>query len=55
MQSLVRRASAAALLALAMLLTVSCRRKFDEGLLHKDDYQQAYIYAYPMIANYKAM
>lgn len=44
------------LLALAAtLLTVSCRRKLNEGVIHKDDYQKAYIYAYPMIANYKAM
>jgi hypothetical protein len=50
--------SAAALtlvLLLGMLSSVSCRRKLDEGVLHKDDYQTAYIYAYPMIANYKAM
>src|SRR5271166_3174484 len=57
MHSLVRRAAVAAiaLLAVATLLTVSCRRRYDEGLIHKDDYQQAYIYAFPMIANYKAM
>lgn len=34
---------------------VSCRKKLDEAAIHKTDYQQAYIYAYPMIANYKAM
>src|SRR3974377_2442219 len=57
MHLLVRRASVAAiaLLAVATLLAVSCRRKYDEGLIHKDDYQQAYIYAFPMIANYKAI
>ena len=44
-----------ALLTLTTMLSVSCRRKLDEGVIHKDDYQQAYIYAYPMIANYKAM
>ena len=57
MQLLVRRASVAAIavLAVAAVLAVSCRRKYDEGLIHKDDYQQAYIYAFPMIANYKAM
>ncbi len=39
----------------AALVTVSCRRNLNEGVTHKDDYQTAYIYAYPMIANYKAM
>ena len=39
----------------ATLLTVSCRRKFDNTAIHKEDYKKAYIYAYPMIANYKAM
>jgi hypothetical protein len=37
------------------VFTVSCRSKLNEGAIHKDDYQKAYIYAYPMIANYKAM
>ena len=39
----------------ATLLTVSCRRNLDGGAIHKEDYQKAYIYAFPMIANYKAM
>ena len=39
----------------ATLITVSCHRNLNEGVIHKDDYQKAYIYAYPMIANYKAM
>ncbi len=43
------------LAVLATLLTVSCRRNLEEGVTHKADYQQAYIYAFPMIANYKAM
>ena len=53
-----RRYAAFALVLLALLatvLTVSCRRSLDEGVIHKDDYQQAYVYAFPMIANYKAM
>lgn len=37
------------------LVTVSCRRNLDGGAIHKEDYQKAYIYAFPMIANYKAM
>ncbi len=53
-----RRTAAIAALLLIMtsviLLTVSCRRS-NEGAIHKDDYQKAYVYAYPMIANYKAM
>lgn len=42
---------------LATLPTVSCNRKssLNEAITHKDDYQQAYIYAFPMIAAYKAM
>ena len=27
----------------------------EEATIHKDDYQQAYVYAFPMIAAYKAM
>lgn len=39
-----------------IVLTLGCRRKpGDEGVSHQDDYQKAYVYAYPMIANYKAM
>jgi hypothetical protein len=47
---------AAPLLA-AMLSTGSCKRSnpADESISHLDDYKQAYIYAYPMIAAYKAM
>ncbi len=37
----------------ATLFTFSCRH--NEDISHKDDYQQAYIYAFPMIASYKAM
>lgn len=49
----------AALSLTAMLATVSCNKQ-DEGPIreavsHKDDYQQAYIYGFPMIAGYKAM
>jgi hypothetical protein len=44
-----------AVLAIATLATVSCHRNLNEGIVHKDDYMQAYIYAYPMLANYKAM
>ena len=44
------------LLMLALVLaTVSCRSKLNEGVIRKADYQKAYFYAYPMIANYKAM
>jgi hypothetical protein len=53
-----RRAAAAALTVLTLMSVVagvSCRRKLDEGFIHKDDYQKAYIYAYPMIANYQRM
>src|SRR6516162_10854214 len=49
--------SLAVLLLSTTIATVSCRRKnpAEEGITHKDDYQMAYTYAYPMIANYKAM
>jgi hypothetical protein len=42
---------------LGTLATVSCNRKasLNENITHKDDYQQAYVYGFPMIANYKAM
>jgi hypothetical protein len=40
---------------LTFLLANGCHRNSDEGITHKDDYQKAYIYAFPMIANYKAM
>jgi hypothetical protein len=37
-------------------LTVSCTKEpVREAVSHKDDYQQAYVYAFPMIAAYKAM
>jgi hypothetical protein len=52
------RATATAVTVLtvvAVMFGASCRRKLDEGILHKDDYQKAYIYAYPMIANYQRM
>jgi hypothetical protein len=49
------RAALVLLTVAAALVAVSCRRKLDEGVIHKDDYQTAYIYAFPMIANYKAM
>jgi len=40
---------------LPFLGAVGCHRNLEEGITHKDDYQKAYIYAFPMIANYKAM
>jgi len=43
---------------LAMLATVSCNKHESpvrEAVSHKDDYQQVYIYGFPMIAAYKAM
>src|SRR5215469_10050961 len=43
----------AGLALLPVLFTVSCRNR--EDISHKDDYQQAYVYAYPMIASYKTM
>src|SRR5215472_7328285 len=55
------RRTASTLLAVLLLpttfATLSCNRKnaAEEGIPHKDDYQVAYTYAYPMIANYKAM
>jgi hypothetical protein len=41
-----------------MLLTGACNKQegpVREAVSHKDDYQQAYIYGFPMIAAYKAM
>jgi hypothetical protein len=41
-----------------MLLTGACNKQEGparEAVSHKDDYQQAYIYGFPMIAAYKAM
>src|SRR5208283_88431 len=45
------------LILLATLATVACNRNnpASEAVSHKDDYQQAYVYAFPMIAAYKAM
>src|SRR5208337_2322271 len=41
---------------MAMLATLSCTKEpVREAVSHKDDYQQAYVYAFPMIAAYKAM
>jgi hypothetical protein len=43
---------------LAILATISCNKQegpVREAVSHKDDYQQAYIYGFPMIAAYKAM
>ena len=40
---------------LPFLGAIGCHRNLEEGITHKDDYQKAYIYAFPMIANYKAM
>ena len=44
-------------LLIACLSTVSCNKQgpVSEAVSHKDDYQQAYIYGFPMIAGYKAM
>ena len=43
---------------LGALATVSCNKQqgpVREAVSHKDDYQQAYVYGFPMIAAYKAM
>ena len=46
----------AVLLLAALLSTVSCRKNpADEEVPRADDYQQAYAYAFPMIAFYKVM
>ena len=43
-------------LVATMLSTVSCRKNpAEEAVSRSDDYQQAYIYAFPMISAYKAM
>ena len=47
-----------ALTLLGALATVSCNKQqgpVREAVSHKDDYQQAYVYGFPMIAAYKAM
>jgi len=53
------RRIAALILSLLTLIpiigAVGCRRNLEEGITHKDDYQKAYIYVFPMVANYKAM
>src|SRR5215472_15065012 len=52
----VLKCALAAFFVIVIVLTLGCRRKpGDEGVIHQDDYQKAYVYAYPMIANYKAM
>ena len=41
---------------IATLATLSCTKEpVREAVSHKDDYQQAYVYGFPMIAAYKAM
>ena len=46
----------ATLVAAILLTNVSCRKNAaEEATIHKDDYQKAYVYAFPMIAAYKAM
>jgi hypothetical protein len=48
----------AALSLLVAFSTVSCNKQegpVREAISHKDDYQQAYTYGFPMIAGYKAM
>jgi len=51
------KALTAFLILLAVLSTVSCGKQepVREAVSHKDDYQQAYVYGFPMIAAYKAM
>src|SRR3974390_2674060 len=52
------RSLTAFLAVLALLATVSCNKQegpVREAVSHKDDYQQASIYGFPMIAAYKAM
>jgi hypothetical protein len=53
-----KRYLAVALAISGLLTSVGCNKSegpVREGLSHKDDYKQAYIYAFPMIAGYKAM
>jgi hypothetical protein len=48
----------AAAILLGTLSTIACNKQegpVREAISHKDDYQQAYIYGFPMIAAYKAM
>jgi len=52
------RSLTAFLAVVAMLATVACNKQegpVREAVSHKDDYQLAYIYGFPMIAGYKAM
>jgi hypothetical protein len=52
------RIIAAGAILLATFATVSCNKQegpVREAVSHKDDYQQAYVYGFPMIAAYKAM
>ena len=45
-------------LLLGTLASVSCNKQENpvtQAVSHKDDYQQAYVYGFPMIAAYKAM
>src|SRR5271157_2069079 len=40
----------------AMLATLSCTKEpVREAVSHKDDYQQAYVYGFPMVMNYGIM
>ena len=46
------------MLLVSMLATVSCNKQegpVREAVSHKDDYQQTYVYGFPIIAAYKAM
>ena len=50
--------SISALILVAVIIMASCSKQegpVREAVSHKDDYQQAYIYGFPMIAAYKAM
>ena len=50
--------AAVVVLLFGILGTVSCSKQegpVREAVSHKDDYQQAYVYGFPMIAAYKAM
>jgi hypothetical protein len=53
-----RAKSTFALVVLAASFLISCSRQegpVRKAVSHKDDYQQAYVYGFPMIAGYKAM
>src|SRR5215471_16389656 len=52
------RSLAVALMAVSILASSACNKAegpVREAVSHKDDYQQTYIYGFPMIAAYKAM